>query len=1032
MPELTDEEFAQAAGVAPTAPAPATAAVNVASPSQAPVLLPNAIKALTNSGAGLAGGAAARELAAGAAAVPQPGTRGVALSDAVAARERNLARLGKQPGVPFNEQGLDVWTDFLTRARENKDGQLRFLAKRFGPDNVRLNELGDPVVRVRDEKTGSLEDFPLNPQQLTVRSLTRLADHAPDVAGALLGVYLGGPTRGVLARSLLGALGGEAGATVRQVGTEAIDRPLADVDVHKSLVEHLANVPMDVLADLGLAGVVKGTQVVKGVVTGQGLPNPLARTPVMQPARPEFTREGLAAAARNQARSGIDPAIRPSEASGIPLVAMLEQYMERKPAGATPLIQAGAQRDEASKAFQRWLIDPATLPSDEEVGRRGLNALKAELAPLEANVATARTAAEAEGATLQSGAAGQVQASLLQGFGVTAIPTRGVPLAETGDLLRRRFIDERDTFRKKSGALYDAFFDNPLAKEPIVSGAPLKASIDELRASLPKVTKEAEAETGLFDLRGNPLMRAETRETPISTPIRPRLDELSAKLAGGNVSINDLKQVRTDLDDAIKVGEAVPGVKEGRLKAAYRAVTGAIQGGLREINDPALTQAWKDATDYYASNVERFTEKNVARLAKEAEQTSSVGNAEFVRRAVGNADTYTALRQFYGAKSPELTALHNAAKSSLIEDALGPGDLVDGGRLATALRGLRRSNPELFADALGGRGVDFLRAAEQLGGFQQRLPLDEVAKLLAPGAAAGAPSGKLLQLQTAEKRLADAYQNEVVNKFLRGNLPASQLQPDKFVGYLPQAKLSDVKEVVAQVQRQDPAAAELLKRKAVQSLIWESRRTPSPADVMGGLQGRQGEIVSGSGIDAALGKGDQREKYKALLGGLYEPLVDYAKTELLGEERKRVAGGVGMLAPGSAMNMFIKALTPWEGSNKAEGIFKELGSLARDKIVSVALANDSIRKWLTTPYALRDASTAIKAFIVSEPFLDGLKQEFQDESKLHQVAAALKVGFGMASRSTGAASGGMSDDEFQRAAGGAPTPLAPAAGAAQP
>lgn len=920
---------------------------------------------------------------------------------------RRQQALGEEPGVPFHEEGLPVWTDLMAKMQENKDAQIQYLARKFGTENVRLNEYNEPVVRIKNPNTGQAEDYPLNPRQLTVHSLTSLARFAPDVAGALIAVQLGGPTRGVLMRSLLGALGAETGGAAREIGAAATQGQL---NIKEPLVRHLEQVPLDMIGDLGLAGMVKGGQIVKGIGApkflgggGINIPNPLANTPLTMPARPEFTAEGVAAAMRNQARSGIEPNLRPSEVSGIPLWSMLEQYMERKPAGAAPMIEAGARREEASKAFQRWMIDPATLGSDEEVGRRGLAALQRTIEPFEKDVQLAKFGLEAEqkgmariGTSAQQQLANQQQAKILAGMRVNQIPDNGVDLSAAGDLLRTGALQRRDAFKAEANRLYDVFYNNPLAKDPIVSGDYLKDAIDDLRKDLPKVQKTVQKTSKLLGPTGQPVPIAVPTDVPISTPVRSRLDELSKKLEGGNVSINDLKQIRTDLDDAIKIGEAIPGVKEGRLKATYKAVTDAITDGLKQINDPGLSQAWKDATTFYRENVEKYTEKNVARLFKEAEQTSAVGNSEFTKKAITSPDSYTALRTFYGINSPEMGALRTTVRSKILSDSLGVGGLVDGQNLVRHLKGLKDNNPALFRDVFAGKGNDFLRAAEQLGSFQQKMPIEEINKLLSPGSPAGTPSVKLIALQAAQNRLNKEYENEIVSKFLRGNLPAAQLQPDKFVSSLAQAKLSDVREVMRRLKTEDPAIAEQVSRKSVQNLLSESRRTPTPTDTMAKLKGEPGDLVSGVGLANALGHGDQLEKYKALLGDLYEPLNDYARTELLGEERRRIAGGVGLLAPGSAMNQFIKALTPWEGRDKGKGIAMELGGLARDKIVSIALGSDKIRRWLVSPYALKDASGAIKLMIVSEPFIKGMMEEFKDDGALRQAMSILKVSFGTA------------------------------------
>lgn len=922
---------------------------------------------------------------------------------------RRQQALGEEPGVPFHEEGLSTWTDLMAKSQANAEERVKYLARRFGANNVRINDFGDPVVRITNPDTGKPEDYPLNPRQLTLNSVTSLARFAPDIAGGLLGMMAAGPKAGVFKKALLAAIGSESGGAGREIVAGAATRPLAQVGetpVQASIVQHLENVPADVLAELGLVGLVKGGQFAAGLARGN-IPNPIAGTALTTPARPEFTKAGVEASRQLQSMTGIDPNLRPSESTGIPLMAMLEQYMERKPAGAAPQIAAGEAREQASKAIQNWMVDPTTLASDEEIGRRGLAALQRTVEPFEKDVALAKFGVEAEAkgaerlagparAAAQAGEASRQTADILTKMRVSSIPDQGVDLSAAGDMLRGKAVAMRDEFKAKADELYNAFFDHPLAKEPVVGGEHLKEAIDALRADLPKVRKTVTEPTGVVDATGAPITREAERDIPITTPIRPRLDELSDKLTDGKVSINDLKQIRTDIDNAIKTGEAIPGVKEGRLKATYGAVTDAINAGLAEIKDPELSRLWKDATSFYRANVDKFEEKNVARLFREADQSASVGNAGFAKRAMTDPDVYGALKQFYGTTSPEMVAFRATVKNKTLSDALGAGGLVDGANLTRLLKTMKDNQPALFKDVFAGRGNDFLRAAEQLGSWQQKVPIEEIDKLLT-SKTPGAPSVKLIALEAAQRRLNQEYQNEIVNKFLRGNLPAAELQPDKFVSSLPQAKLSDVREVMTRLEREAPDVAEQVRRKSVQNLLSEARRTATPTDAMAKLRGEPGDLVSGVGLHNALGSGDQLAKYQSLLGDLYEPLRLYAQQELLGEERRRVAAGVGMLAPGSAMNMLVKALTPWEGHDKGKGLVLELGGLARDKVLSIALANDSVRRWLTSPYALKEAPRAVKMAILSEPFLKGLKQEFGDTGAFAHTLAVLKSSFGTAS-----------------------------------
>lgn len=979
------------------------------------------------------------------------GTSGTAVNvpPTIGDTRRRQQALGEQPGVTFHEEGLPAWTDLMARSQANQEEQIKYLARRFGAENVRLNEYNEPVVRIKDPDTGKMEDYPLNPRQLTVRSLSGLARFAPDIAGGIAAYALGGPG-GVVKKSVQSSLGAEAGGALREIVAGAGSRLVAqgpaamtETPVKAPILQHLEQVPVDILLDLGLAGGIKAGQAIGGIglprfLGGQGIriPNPVGGTILTQPARPEFTKTGVEAARELQSLTGIDPRLRGSETTGIPIHAMIEQYLERSPAGAAPQIAAGEAREKASKAIQNWMVDPSTLATDEVVGRRGLAALKRTVEPYEAEVGLAKFAQEAEEKGMARLAESQLAtatkkartaitttqtADIMAAMNLATIPDKGVNLAPIGEALTSKAVDMRDAAKAQFDALYAQFRAHPMANEPIIPGAGLKAEIDQLRARLPAVTKEVEQplEGGLVDISGNLLAKKETVRVPIRTPIRPRLDELSKKLAGGTVSINDLKEIRTDVGNAMTYGEPFAGYKEGRLKALYRALSQSIDDGLKQINDPQLTQLWKTASDTYEKNVAAFENKDVARLFKEADQAGSIGPTAFTKKAMIDPDLYASLGKFYGAKSTEMDLLRETIKNKTISDALAPDGLVDGAQLTRLLKTIKDERPSIFEDVFGGKGNDLLKAANQLGTWQQKVPMEEIAKMLGPGASKGSPSVKLIGLQAAQRRLDQEYQNEVIAKFLKGGGTAADLHPDRFVASIREAKLSDVRDVMARLEREDPGVAEQVRRKAVQQLLVESRRTATSTDAMAKTLGEPGELISATGLQNALGRGDQLEKYKSLLGPLFDPLILFTRQELLGQQRREVAGSVGLLVPGSAVNALKRALTPWEGHEKGKGMLLELSGLARDKVFSIAISNPAIQRWLMSPYALKDASNAIKIAIMSEPFIKGMMEEFRDKNALSQVMSTLKVGVGTAAEpaGTGPQGGDLTPEQVQRMIG---------------
>lgn len=916
---------------------------------------------------------------------------------AMGEREAKMARLGAQPGVPFHDEGLPTMADIGVKARKDSTQQLTYLAKQYGAENIRMNELEEPVVRIKGE------DYVVDPHKLTLNSLTGLMAYAPEVLASALALKMGGKGgagAGVIKDAIMGALAGQAAGAGKEVATKLEDQQ--PVELPKILAEHLAQAVPDAMAGGAIGGMGKAVQLVKGVVQGKGLPNPLAGTKLFAPANPELTGEGVAAAGRLAAKTGIPADLSPAESTGIPLLAMFETRQENIAPGASIMIQAQERRDASSRAWQNWMTKPETLGTDEEVGRRGLGVLKASVDPMEKDVALARFKMEAEKAgdtrllqSMRAKGEADAQKKVLASVGMKELPSQGVPLTETGDLIRQRVLAARDESKAAADAAYETFYAHPAVMDPVIPGKGLKGALDATLNDLPKVTGAGGV------------------TTPIDTPIRGRLQELSGKLGEGNVSINDLKQIRTDVGDAITRGEAVPGVREGRLKQLYGQVSMAIEKGLDNIGDPELKKAWETATSTYKAHAEKFSDRNLAPLFKEADQ-AGLGNAAFTKQLMAKSDSYNALRGFLGTGSSEIEALHRTVRNSVMADALADGSstAVSGERLIAGLEALRKSNPELYAGAFGDKGNQLIKQAKQLGGFQKNLPGEELEALLNP---ANRANNTLISLQAAEQRLEKEYTNGALKDFIQGK--RADLEPDKFIRFLPSYKLSDVKDVMARLGAGDPETAEQVARKTVQGLLSDARRNPTPSDTLKALQGKGGDIVSATGIKKALGVGDQQEKYRAILGpDLFETLVDYTKRELLREEKLRVGRGTGMLAKGNTIDNLEKALTPGEG--KKGGLLKEGGLLLRDKTISAILASPRLRDLLLAPHKLGDLPMVMRAVVSSGPFIRAMAEEYKDPGAAYKALSQLKGAFGTADGAGGDEAGKdrMTDEEFMREA----------------
>lgn len=966
-----------------------------------------------------------QELATGAATVPSGPMLGTRPSAPDTERKR-LEQLGAKPGVPFHQEGLPTWMDLMVKARKNSEDQLNYLARQVGPENVRLNARNEPVVSIVNPKTGQKEDYPVNPHELTMDSITGLAALLPEVAGSALALRMGGAGRGLLAESLLGALGAEAGGAAKQLVTEAEEEskggPPAS-SVSKVVGQNLQNLPMDAALNLGIGVGVKGLQTAGRVLTGNPPPNPLAGTKLLQPANPAFTQEVTGAARRLESASGIAPELTPAATTGIPVVAQAQQYMLSKAAGASAMEKAQVRRENASLAIQNWMVDPTTLGTDEEVGRQGLAVLSKPVVALKEQIRQAKQrlglAGELDAATLEvakNEAIAEQQQSLVKALKATDIPVEGVLKTETGGLLQNKALADRAASEANYKNLYDVFDSNPNSSARVlVEGGNLKNSIDSYVGTLPAVEKTVQQPTGMVNQYGKPIMRQAVVNEPIGTPVRQRLEDLSEKLASGRVSIQDLKQVRTDVGNDITRGEAVGETVDKRLKGLYAKLSTAMEDGLKQINDPALTKAFEDANAAFKAHAQKFTEKTVAPFFREADQAGSLGHARFVENLQRSPDAYVAMTKFFGANSPEVAAFHKTVRDSLLEDSLAAGNSVSGDALVRALTGLRKNNPQLFKDALGGTGKTLIDSAETLGKFQGSLPLDEVAKLLT--SRNPVTRADLMRLQDSEKQLAAAYHNRVTKKFLSGDMEAAQLEPDEFVRFLPTAKVSDVQQVMAKLRAEAPDVAEQVERKTIQSLLQQSRTRVLPRHILQQIQGQPGDLISAPGLATALfGKGaDQLAKYKTLLGARFNTLIDYAKMELGEEESRRVGGGAGMLAKGQDVHAFEQAimhtLLPLPGDTKKGSMLKELGNLGRTKAFSVILASPKLSTWLLSPERLQDMPRTIQTLMSSEPFVRGMIQEFGSPGAAYKAIATIRAG--LPNQRT---QGGMSDDDLLKQA----------------
>lgn len=547
-----------------------------------------------------------------------------------------LARLGKEPGVPL-ESGVDPWTYLQYRAREDSEDQMRFLSRKYGEENIRINELGKPVVRTIDPKTGKPIDRTVDPFDLDITSPLAMGREVLPIAatGLVVGggnakaatmleslaksiaatdtatasyltakaasIRMGNPEKiaGALSKipgfsrfasageswlfkSLLGASTYEAVKAVQDAGMQAYDRPT--IDLTGIIGHHAAQVPLDVTMDAAAIGGTKTVDWAMSLLSGKPTPTPVESlrrviSGAISKTASETEQTKLGKQAMDYfAAEGVPYKPTIGEISNLPAVAKTEEYLGQQASGATAVKRRQAISEESNRAIQRYIREPGTLPLDEEVGRRGTAALSE--AYQAADDFIKRESADAAERLNQT-----AQKRLLDYFSLTKLPERGYPWPETGDMLTSMGNKSRDAWTGSVSSKYAAVYNHPDASIRNFSGDALADYARKTKDQLISAVNETE-KVG-YDAYGSPVAMIGTERVPLKsldiTGVIPILDDLS-KLKGSELSVLDLKHARTAINDQINRSLALTDTRSHFLNEIADEIDGQLQKSIDAIS----------------------------------------------------------------------------------------------------------------------------------------------------------------------------------------------------------------------------------------------------------------------------------------------------------------------------------------------------------------------------------------------------------------------------------------------------------------
>lgn len=856
-------------------------------------------------------------------------------------------RMGIRPGVFLDtDKGAPAGVRLRLGLDENQLNQFKLLNRLYGAGNVDLSDNGRFILRNQKTPSGGTEDVMVDPIGLEGGDVAQMASQAIPMTIGAIGARYG--LKGA-ERFGFGPLGkvasGVTGMAIGQEGSGAIQDSIVraiqgnEINVGEIAKHRAALAIMDEALGFAFAGGAKVAS--KGLEGILGLAQiPVGSTP---------TREA-AKALREQ--TGVRMPLTPGQESESKLLLRMEAMTGERMGSAAALDRVRlAQRNAENELRRVFLGMPRTmtddelmaaLPKAEIVGQKALNRLGSEALRLEGDVANAANAVQRTG-TLETQLRGGV--NLATPLNVTDI----------GRAARNRVVSDFDDFTSSMSKRYEQFLARPEVQARTIDGGTLAAAVQQVEKRLtPQAAKQKP--TGLVTPSGAPITKTsvETLEAFVPSKVRGFIDELKG-LKGAEVSVNDLKQIRTAIDNAIKEGIAIPGTDVAQLVSLKSTVDNQITTALQGMTDKSLLPTWKGLSSDYAKGMDRFNRVGVREMLVKEGERGAVGNAEIAESIVGNTpralDNYNDLKAFFGAGSPEFAGMEAAARQRVLIGALNESTgFIDGPALRQRLRELR---PEVAEQLFGTNQQELHRIGEALSKAQGKLDTEELVRL---GSSKSLTARKIADLVSAEDARAVAFNNKLIRAASRGSLGAEKIQPSEFVRYATRMDPDEATKVMG-VLSDDPDLIKEIRQIAIED-IWSR--------VQAGAVGK--ERVSAKLLQEALnpsGKPAQERTYRVILGddtvNQLESLIKATQTREFGATAYKTAGaiGAGMEVPRLFMRGEISALP-------------EIAS----RFLLGFLYSGPLKRSVTNLLTSNDRARVLNAIIASTPFIESVQERF--------------------------------------------------------
>jgi hypothetical protein len=376
--------------------------------------------------------------------------------------------------------------------------------------------------------------------------------------------------------------------------------------------------------------------------------------------------------------------------------------------------------------------------------------------------------------------------------------------------------------------------------------------------------------------------------------------------------------MRSDLDEDILIGQAVPGTGSSYLKRIRDVLTDELDNSVASWKDPLAFGRFKQIQEDYLKNSKAFENHPIAKLFLEPSQAARMGDEQIMLSAMNDPKVWDAFSQFFSPSSEAMRTLRRSVADRVMYHSRSPVDgavsgTVDAGLLSKNMRQLFSDNPDMARSVFGEQGEILANLSEAIGRRIQdpTVRLGDLEPLLARG---GKPS--IDAINDIAKRHQD-YVGQIRNKIKKsvaeGN-PIPDISPQEMVPRLLRDNNfsnSEVREIMDLIRRTDPALHNQVQIAARMDIFLQSGKTRNVADNPAVLRHELPEM-SVPGLRQQLGLepskiGDvqyNKERVAMVVGEeAYDQMINLTKLLSPRQLREEVSPLGGALASGAMSGM---------------------------------------------------------------------------------------------------------------------------------